>query len=255
MELTLVTCWYTLKSKFNKETYKIWIQNLMRHIDRVHVVLFTNRESYDWLLSFLPVKVKVVIKEFEAFYTWDKPWILNHKNNHVLNGSIHLSVDWRLIMLWNEKIHFVQEAQTYFNTPWIGWCDIGYFRHDKTPLTWPTLPELNPSKVFYGVPTNHLLNYVKLMLDKNEHGMPRRPVPHHQASIAGGFFIVHKDRLDWWHTLYYQRLNEYFEHKHLIQDDQVIILDCIANHFQDFCLLKETDPAKDKWFPFQSFLS
>lgn len=136
MELTLVTCWYTLKSKFDKETYKNWIQNLMRHIDCVHLVLFTNQESYAWLSTFLPTKVKVIFKEFEEFYTWDKPWIVNHKNNHALNESSQHKVDWRLIMLWNEKIHFVYEAQSYFKTNWVGWCDISdTIRHHLANLT------------------------------------------------------------------------------------------------------------------------
>ena len=62
------------------------------------------------------------------------------------------------------------------------------------------------------------------------------------------------NKLEWWHTIYYKRLNDYFTHKYLVKDDQMVIIDCIINNLKNFKLIEEPDLRKDRWFVFQSFL-
>ena len=45
--------------------------------------------------------------------------------------------DWKLNMLWSEKIAFVKKCydNKYFpETDWYGWVDIGYFRGTSFPF-------------------------------------------------------------------------------------------------------------------------
>ena len=260
MDITLVTCWYTLKSKLPKEEYTQWIQYFFKHVQTIQVVVYTNRESYAWLEPYITPSIKVIFKEFQAFHTWDNKdqWIANHAKNDLLNNKSRWDVDWRLNMLWSEKIHFVKEVKDkYGDTQYYGWCDIGYFRHDKTPLHWPRLQHLKKDKLYYGVPGSRttLNQLIHLILDKNEQNMPTIPIPPGQVSIAGGFFLSHRQNIDWWHNVYYNRLKDYFKHDYVVKDDQIIIIDCIVHHLNRFELVEETNPHKDRWFVFQSVLS
>jgi hypothetical protein len=118
-------------------------------------------------------------------------------------------------MLWSEKIHFVSETieKQYFpETKMYGWCDIGYFRNDKTCISreqikkWPNkekIEGLDTSKIYYALVNqnqqflNHLIHIIN---NKNSNGVPSIPVPPNQVSISGGFFMLHKSKAEWWKT-------------------------------------------------------
>jgi hypothetical protein len=96
---------------------------------------------------------------------------------------------------------------------------------------------------------------MEIINDKNSIGLPSRPIPPNQISIAGGFFISHKDKLEWWRNTYDNKLKLYFENEYLVKDDQIIIADCVFSNLADFCLCKEQNHRNDNWFLFQRFLS
>jgi hypothetical protein len=41
---------------------------------------------------------------------------------------------------------------------------------------------------------------------------------------------------------------------YLVKDDQIIIINCIANNFNDFELIQENNIKYDNWFLFQRYL-
>lgn len=276
MSITFVTCWYNLKSKFDVEIYRKWMSNFINNVNNFNLVIYTNRESYSVLEPLLEnnkkandlIKIKIIFKEWNEFYgyQWRDNWINNHKSNNLLNDKSRYNIDWKLNMLWSEKINFVKEANNkqYFDTEWYGWCDIGYFRGGNNLTNeeikrWPNKDKINSldkNRIYYGLPGNRRdLNILsRNILTKNENNMPNIPIPPNQVSIAGGFFLSHKDKLECWHTIYYKRLNDYFTHKYLVKDDQIVLLDCIVNNLKHFKLIEEQDPRKDRWFVFQSFL-
>ena len=92
------------------------------------------------------------------------------------------------------------------------------------------------------------------MLDKNEKGFAKRLIPEGQVSIAGGFFLINREKIEWWSNIYYNRLYEYFNNNILVKDDQYVIIDCIANNLKEFNIIEEKDLSKDRWFVFQSYL-
>ena len=272
MNITFATCWYNLKSKFDIEKYRKWMCNLITNVKNFNLVIYTNKESYSVLEPLLECnkneKVKVIFKELNEFYgyRWSDNWINNHQNNNLLNHKSIYNTDWELNMLWNEKINFVKEImdKKYFVSEWYGWCDIGYFRGGNNLTNeeikkWPNKDKMNSldkNRIYYGLPGNrrdfNLLT--RNILTKNKNNMPVIPISPNQVSIAGGFFLSHKDKLNWWYTIYYKKLNDYFTHKYLVKDDQMVIIDCIINNQQNFKLIEENDLRKDRWFVFQTFL-
>ena len=171
-------------------------------------------------------------------------------------------------MLWSEKIWFVNETIEckYFDTELHGWCDIGYFRnrekdtHTNFLSNWPNklkLDELDNNKIYYACINNNNgeLKYLyKIINNRNSIGLPKQPIPPHQQSIAGGFFILHKDKIQWWRETYDTSLSLYFKHNYLVKDDQIILADCIFSNIAKFNLIKESDEKYNNWFLFQRYL-
>jgi hypothetical protein len=261
--LTLVTCWYEVKSKFNKEIYKKWMTNLINNVNNFNLVIYTNKECSEMIMEILqPSKrVKIEIAEWDNFLSYKYDWIENHERNNELNSKSRHNVDWKLNMLWNEKINFVKKTidNEYFTTDWYAWCDIGYFRDGGVETEWPSddkILSLNKNKIYYGFPgnMNEFENIRQCVLNINDNNMPIVPINPRQISIAGGFFLCHKTKLDWYHNIFYTRLSEYFKHKYLVKDDQIVVIDCIVQNGDHFEFVKETNPMYDKWFVMKRFL-
>ena len=270
MNITFVTSWYNLKSKFDVNTYRQWMSNFLMNVNNFNLVIYTNKDSYYVFESLVEnnSRIKVIMKEWDEFYgyKWKDNWIINHTKNNSFNHNSRFNTDWKLNLLWSEKINFIKETKDnkLFDSDWYGWCDIGYFRGGNN-LThndiknWPSIDKINSldkDKIYYGRPgcKNDLNNLFKVIMNKNKDNMPTIPISAGQISIAGGFFLSHKDKIDWWEITYYSRLNDYFTYNYLVKDDQMVIIDCILNNITKFILIEEDNPIKDKWFVFQSFL-
>lgn len=264
--ITFVTCWYKFTNKFNNNIYEKWIENFLSNINNFYLVVFTNKDSYSMVEKYSSIKnIKIIIKEVEDFYNYKYKdnWILNHQNNYLLNTKI----SWQVNMLWNEKISLVKEVyeNNYFNTEWFGWCDIGYFRCRNNDLTreqlktWPNIEKinnLNKDKIYYAKVQNNIAlynKYVKIILNKSDCGLPKQEIPHEQVSIAGGFFLIYRDNIDWYHNLHDTKINLYFDNNRLIKDDQIIVLNNIVENISKFTLITENSQY-DIWFLFQRYL-
>ena len=272
INITFSTCWYILKSKFGKSRYEKWFSNYLSNVKNHYLVIYTNEESKSMLLPYIKnnTNIKLVTLDIEDFYNYQykEKWIENHKKNDLLNNNSRFKTDWKLNMLWSEKISFVKKTidEKYFDTDWYGWCDVGYFRGTSRDICvekiqfWPNhtkIEELNKnmihySKINYNIESMNTL--FKIINHKNEYGLPKSPIPPGQASIAGGFFLCYKENIEWWHKTYDDKLKLYFENNYLIKDDQIIIINCIFENLHKFKLWQENDPNFDKWFMFQRLL-
>jgi len=235
-------------------------------VNNYNLVIYCDESSCPCLKKYLHnPRIKIIIKPHELFYNYrykDK-WIDNHAKNVLLNDR----VDWKVNMLWSEKIHFVNETmcEKYFDTDFYGWCDIGYFRNRPNDMSneqltaWPNksiIENLNKNKIYYACvnnDNNYILELMKIINNKNSLGLPDIPIPQNQMSIAGGFFISHKDKLQWWRNTYDTKLKLYFDNGYLVKDDQIIIVDCIFSNLSEFCLCREQNHY-DNWFLFQRYL-
>lgn len=268
--ITFSSCFYIMKSKFNPNTYIKWMNHFISIVNNFNLVIYTDEKSIKYIDTKENPKIKIILKPFDEFYNYryKDHWIRNHKNNIFLNEKSKFNTDWQINMLWNEKVWFVNETanKKYFDTDFYGWCDIGYFRNRQNDLStqylsaWPnssTILSMNKEKIYYGCINNHeqSMNYLyHLVNQKNQKGLPVKPIPPEQNTVAGGFFIIHKGKIDWWAITYNEKLKLYLENKYLVKDDQIILLDCIFSEQNHFSLVKENNQKYDNWFMFQRIL-
>jgi len=189
-------------------------------------------------------------------YRYRDNWISNHTKNIYLNQR----TEWKLHMLWAEKVYMVKETidNKYYDTEYYGWCDIGYFRDGPIP-EFPSarkIEVLNKDNIYYACVNNndrevHQIMY-NIMQQRNSNGLPSIPIDPNQISVAGGFFVTFKENIDWWRNTFNDKLQLYFRNQYLVKDDQMIIINCITENPSKFQLIKENSP--NNWFLFQRYL-
>ena len=268
MSITFSSCFYIIKSKFDPSKYIEWMNNFLSIVNQFNLVIYTDENSAQYIpiITIENPRIKIVVKPLEQFYNYKYKdfWIKNHSKNTLLNDKSN----WELNMLWSEKIWFVKETieRKYFETEWYGWCDIGYFRNRQEDLntsflsTWPStnkLSLLNKDKIVYACVNNddRYINYLnKTINHKTHNGLPVKPISPYYNSVAGGFFIIYNDKIDWWSKTYDAKLELYFKNNYIVKDDQIILIDCIMTHQKNFSLFRENDLQFDNWFMFQRIL-
>ena len=248
--ITFATCWYELNCKFNKEKYLEWMKNFLPNVKKFNLVIFTNEESkyiFEKLVRGNP-KIKIILFPFEKFGTFNykREWIKNQINP---NSPLYNKINWKVNMLWCEKINFVYRAMEYFDTECYGWCDIGYFREETDNVKeWPHYRmTIDKTKIYYALVNKNGFDYIDKLLKNDE------IIPPHQVSIAGGFFITHKQNIGWWKDTFYKKLDFYFKNGCLVKDDQMIIVDCVRSNQDKFALCEENSKY-DRWFMFKRIL-
>lgn len=253
------TAWYILKAKFNPNIYSKWIDNLLTSVNNFKLVIYTDKKSLDMIEKYKNnPNIKIILLELEEFYNYKYKdfWIKNHK----INTGLNTLVDWKVNMLWNEKIAFVEKTykNNYFSGDWYGWIDIGYFRNGSL-LNWPNplkIQELKKDKIYYARVNNnneYINNLIKLILNKDNLGLPKNDIPANQISIAGGFFLINYNLINWYKNLHDTKLKLYIDNNKLVKDDQIIVIDNIVSNFNKFVIIKE-DNQYDHWFLFKRYL-
>jgi hypothetical protein len=267
MTITFSSCFYIIKSKFDARNYIEWMNNLISIVNNFNLVIYTDENSFKHINIKNNTKIKIIIKPLDKLYNYKYKdyWIKNHENNNLLNDKSC----WELNMIWSEKIQFVKETaqNKYFDTDFYGWCDIGYFRnrpediHTNYLHNWGSNQSLltnNINKICYACVNNddgYMKLLYKLVTTRNENDLPVIPIPVHQVSIAGGFFILHRDNIEWWATTYDNKLKLYFDNNFLVKDDQIILVECILSNLDRFTLFRENINNIDNWFMFQRILN
>lgn len=265
--LTLSTCFYNIKSKFDVNTYLCWMDNLLNNVVKFNLVIYTNQESFRYLEKYRSPTIKIILKEFHEFEMYKyKLSIIDH---HSKIQSFQ-NIDWTLLLIWLEKIFFVKQsiAENYFPSSVIGWCDIGYFRcnQENNDISsseirmWPNLSKVNMldvDKIYYAIVVGEQHRYDKLITsfrsDKEIYNISYTQ-PYQTIGVSGGFFICSVEKLGYWAKLFEETLQHFFDFNIVVRDDQIVILTCIARNPTDFNILTIMDEQNDHWFQFQHFL-
>ena len=275
--ITLVTCWYNIKSKFSSNIYVSWIKNFLSIVNNFNLVIYTDSESYKLISKLAKInnnKIRIVFKSFEKFYTYKYKdyWINNHKKSNML---LHKQTDWKLNMLWNEKVFFVEDAfkNKYFDTPFYAWCDIGYFRNNNDDLNtkylqlWPNTNKLfsepfSQNVIHYGCVQNDNIKFVSLatkynnFYKQNKDNILTKEEPntdYETVCFAGGFFLLQQNLINYYVKIYSEKLEYYFAKEYFIKDDQTIVSDIIFTNPTLFYIHTENN-AFNNWFMFQRLL-
>jgi hypothetical protein len=125
-------------------------------------------------------------------------------------------------------------------------------------MEWPDPKKINAldkNKIVYGcVENNSVIKELVNIIQNKKDGVPVVPIPPCQTSIAGGFFILHKERIHPWFYMFENKLSTYFSKGYLVKDDQIILADCIFSDVDKFTLCQELT-TYDNWFMFQRILN
>jgi len=83
-----------------------------------------------------------------------------------------------------------------------------------------------------------------------------RPLDPRINYIAGGFFMLHKSKAEWWAVAYDAKLHRQLAQGRIVKDNQQIIADCVfskdtQSHFH---ICREEGTKYDVWFLFQRAL-
>ena len=240
------------------------MKHILSDVNNYYLVIYTDKEGEQLLEEnfqhyLLNPNIKTIVKPLEQWYNYKykEYWIKNHEKNILLNDR----TEWKLNMLWCEKIHFVNDAliNNYFpTTEFYGWLDIGYFREGPINEPFPSndkIQQLNKNKIYYACVNPNYLPIIKnIILNKNDSGLPSTPIPPEQVTIAGGFFIAYNTKIDSWLKMFDKKLLLYFQNEYLVKDDQMIIIDCIISEPNRFELISETLSHHDVWFQFRRYL-
>ena len=116
---------------------------------------------------------------------------------------------------------------------------------------------LDREKIAYACVNNddgYMKYLYKIINNKNLQGLPVQPIPPYQNSVAGGFFVLYKNKINWWVKTFDIKLELYFKNNYLVKDDQIILIDCIMSNLEHFSLFRENNQLFDNWFMFQRIL-
>jgi hypothetical protein len=287
MKLTIVSCFYKINTynfilKHEWEKYIEWITKFLTIVKNFNLVIFMDKYTYDYIcecklneiIESKSDKIKIVIKEKKDFYCYQyKDYFIT--NNSKIKFDNYEKMSWEMNLVWAEKLNFVSDvvAKKYFDTEYYAWCDIGYFRNEPTgDLSIEELKEWgnniklfdNPrdiDKIIYGSPhknfesikiwNNLIKKGVKFILDNNINAFNET----YPRSVAGGFFILHKTKINWWCQKYYSMLSLYVTTNSVLYHDETILSICAALYPEHFKILIEINSKFDNtWRLFQRYL-
>ena len=70
--ITFSTCWYELKSKFNKKIYESWFSNFLLNVYNFNLVIYTDEKSKYLINDYIQNnnRIKVIILDMNEFYNY-----------------------------------------------------------------------------------------------------------------------------------------------------------------------------------------
>ena len=225
-DLTIVTAYYKIKSKFKAEVYYNWINNFV--LLNKSIVFFSNKEFMPTLRELRPkelhYKTIFIELEMEEFYSYKnfykefkEAFPIDHEN------SYHTIP---LYLVWAEKATFVKKAilNNYFNSKCFYWIDAGIFRDDNmTKFTnWPSTNKcFEDNRVLFDQVRQYSEKDIEgiINFDKSSHNILRMNV-----NIDGSMFGGQKEKFLKFIDLYYNAIRLFIKHNLFIGKEQNIFM-------------------------------
>jgi len=150
MSCTVVTAFYSIKSKFPPQQYIEWATTFMQM--NSPIVLFTEESLvtvFQTMRCSLPIHI--ITLPFEQLDTWtlyQEKW----KEHHTMDPERNRHTP-ELYAIWAQKAFFVKRAiqENPFHSSHFFWCDIGAFRDPaiskRILQTFPTIKHFSEDKI------------------------------------------------------------------------------------------------------------
>lgn len=240
MTLSIVSCYYKIKSKRSHTNYDNYINNLFNNINKnVNFVLFTSKDLEEYFLIKTKTlrNIKIIIKEFneiELFNQYKDIWDNQYKMDLQKNTGRGIEC----YVLWNSKLNFIKETiqLNYFNSDKFIWMDIGMIRNNDY------IKYLSNFPIYENVSNDE----IDIILLRNFNNLNQKYFQD-EIHFSGAMYGAHKDIFIKFINLYYKKFDEYIDNNRFIGCDQQIISSVYlenTNLFNPIKPIGKTDP----WF-------
>jgi len=248
--VTLVTAYYQIKSKFSVSRYESWIQNFMKI--RSNKIIFTDSRSVQSIKKYDDggAKNHYVILEMTEFLTskYEPQWKRSLLKDH--EKSYHTVP---LYKIWAEKIEFLRKSviMNPYNTDNFVWCDIGCFRNTSRIdefREWPKSSNIKNKIIFLEI--EQFLSKERLDVHKIDERFK------HVVRVGGGIIAGNRSTIPKMHKLYYGLLQRFFETNTFAGKDQNVYAFMILQNPELTNLVSvPTNYRHDKWFYLEDYLN
>jgi hypothetical protein len=250
MSVTVVTCYYKIKSKHSFEEYDKWMNYFLNNVD-CNLVIFTSPDLKEYLLEKRPgilrEKTFIICKKLSDLdlsqkYSnkWDYQYSIDQHSRYGRTIECYI--------IWNSKLWFLKNTINInpFNSDKFVWTDIGCLRESNyIPYlkNYPNYDFISNDKLDISL-LNPITNKTQTFFLGETH-------------FSGAIFGSHKDVILKIYDIFYQRLDEFINKKYFIGCDQQTIASIYnsnPNLFNPVCIIyllpnnNNTDPWFSLWF-------
>jgi hypothetical protein len=256
MTITIVTCYFKIKSKFPSEQYYEWMKNFFKI--PMNLIVFTDEESFDYINTCRnDSKITIITDKITNLVMYKHIDYLK-LCNEIDYEKIHTP---ELYLLWLEKPYFIKKAIELnpYNSEWFLWVDIGVCRNQNTIHKYMTFPNQNEimkydiNKIIYSQIKN-FKQEDELIDDK---GIPVMFYYKNLGNIQqliriqGGFWGIHIDMIDTFLKIYEETYNTFICNNIFIGKDQYLMYTMYLKYKHLFQIVDARDVvAEDVWFSF-----
>ena len=224
--ITLVSCYFKIKSKHKFSHYSEWISNFLQ-INH-SMVFFVDDSNYKEIIRKRPkiynnktIWIKTNITNFYSYRNYFNAF--NRTYNLDFEKKIH-SVP--LYLIWAEKINFLKIAiiKNFFKSKCFYWVDAGCFRNREEMKNyindWPSEEKcFKDGRVLF----NEVQNYSQSFKEKiKKFDIEAHKLLQKNINIDGSSFGGQKDFIIKFNSLYYNALMKFINHGIFIGKDQNI---------------------------------
>ena len=250
--ITIVTGFFSMPSKFSDETYHKWIKNFL--CLRENMIIFTDKENITFINNHRNISTShVILTTIENFSTYKFLDYWKYCNTIDIEKHSHSPY---LYMIWNEKSYFIEKAieLNKFNSEYFFWMDMGCIR-DVNMLK--CIKKFSSN----GIPDDKIVlsrisdNYLSNQLNENKISVSLQNVGDRSCSvinyIQGGFFGGHKNIMKKWTQLYTDELDLFMHTKTFGGKDQYI-MNNMSLKYKEYihCLEPKEYPLFNSWWSF-----
>lgn len=255
-DITIVTGYFTIPSKFSNEKYQEWIKNFLSL--NCNMIIFTDSNNYDKINEMRNDKntkiIKIDLFQFETwkyFDYWKYCKSIDREEYHTIE----------LYLIWAEKTFFLEKAIQLdpFQSKLFFWSDMGCIRDEKMLRYLENFPNFESFKDYdlnkFFLSCIHPFKPIETVIKdglciklKNDGVMS----PEIFDRIQGGFLGGSKESIKDWVEMYLEELNFFMKNGYFGGKDQYIFINIYLKNKEKFNLLPpiEYQPYFNVWFSY-----
>lgn len=253
---TIVSAYYDIKSKFNKDKYLEWGKTFMKL--ESPIILFTEEKLIPELKDLREDRpIEFIAIPFEKIDTWElykEKWQTDYDNDP--EKDYHTP---ELYAIWAQKAFFVERAikLNLFKTNYFFWCDFGAFRDpniDQIILSsFPTSKYFLNDKIILQA-INDLTDKEKIIKDDGIYG-EKITNKWNEVRLVGGLWGGSINACINWKNSFKNMLEKYISVGRFAGKDQIVMLSTYLENPELANVIRCTKKDIDEWFFLEHLLS